>query len=121
MRKILIIDDEPDIRALLSEFLICAGYQVLEAEDGKKGIELVLKEFRHVGLIITDIAMPVMNGIELERQIHRLIPDIKMIALTGSVNVHEDLNTLESKFDMVIQKPFDLRELEKQIAHFVPA
>lgn len=115
MSKILIVEDEPHIRQILRELLSQQGYEIIEAGNGRAGLELFLQHIRRVRLIITDIAMPVMTGVELEQRVHSLIPEVKMIALTGSVGVHEDLQYLEARFDRVIQKPFNFDSLVSSI------
>jgi CheY-like chemotaxis protein len=115
LNKILIVEDEPQIRQILKDLLSQQGYEIIEAGDGKTGFEKFLQNINKVDLLITDIAMPLMTGIELEKRIHSLLPEIKMIALTGSVDVHEELQYLEHRFDKVIQKPFDFDSLVSSI------
>ncbi|MBD3274679.1 MAG: response regulator [Candidatus Marinimicrobia bacterium] len=117
MNKILIVEDEPQIRQILKDLLSQQGYEIIEAGDGKTGFEQFLQNIGQVQLIITDIAMPMMTGVELEKRIHALLPEIKMIALTGSVDVHEERNYLEDRFDKVIQKPFDFKSLVSSITN----
>jgi len=105
------VEDELHIRQILKDLLLQRGYEVIEAGNGRAGFELFLQHIKQVQLIITDISMPLMTGIELEERIHSLIPEIKMIALTGSVGVHEELHNLEDRFDRVIQKPFEFESL----------
>lgn len=82
MAEILIIDDEAQMRRLLVRILNGASHTVHEATNGQKGIEL----FGRVrpALVITDIVMPDMEGIELIRELHRTAPTTPILAISGS-------------------------------------
>jgi CheY-like chemotaxis protein len=82
MAEILIIDDDRQMRRLISRFLTGAGHTVHEAENGRDGIAL----FRRVrpALVITDIVMPDMEGIETIREPRRDAPTLPIIAISGS-------------------------------------
>jgi CheY-like chemotaxis protein len=81
MARILVIDDEQDIRRVLSRILSSAGHDVVEAEDGRTGV----KQARHENpdLIITDILMPEKDGIEAIEEIRQLTKPPKIIAMSG--------------------------------------
>lgn len=69
-KTILIVDDEPDLRAMLARVLAQDGYQVVTAENGKEAVDLVTD--RLPDLILMDLMMPVMNGVEATKQIRKL-------------------------------------------------
>ena len=81
MAEILVIDDEPQMRTLIARILCGAGYIVHEATNGRDGIAL----FHRVctALVITDIVMPDMEGIELIRELHREAPTTPILAVSG--------------------------------------
>ena len=81
MATILVIDDQAPIRALLRVALEGAGYEVLEASNGRLGLELYRE--KSADLIITDVVMPEMNGLELMLELTRSFPDVKVIAMSG--------------------------------------
>ncbi len=81
MGEILIIDDEPAVRGFFREVLEGAGYGVVEAASAKSGLRL-LRE-RPIDLVITDILMPDMDGLEVTRTLHRDFPAVKIIAISG--------------------------------------
>jgi len=81
MARILIIDDENEIRGLYRRILESAGHEVTEAGDGDEGIRLY-REMRH-DLVITDIIMPEKEGIETIMDLCRDFPDTKIIAISG--------------------------------------
>lgn len=78
---VLVIDDEPMVRAMLRTVLENAGYRVAEADDGVNGLE-ALKQYPF-GIVITDIMMPNMEGIETIREIRRGFPDTGIVAISG--------------------------------------
>jgi CheY-like chemotaxis protein len=79
--RILVIDDEADFRTVMRAFLEADGHDVIEAENGQDGLD----KFRSCNpdLIVTDIYMPVLNGIETIRKIREEMPDIAVIAVSG--------------------------------------
>lgn len=85
MPRILVIDDEPPVRALLQTVLERAGYEVVTAPDGKKGIRC--HRDTPADLIITDVVMPEKEGIELIREIRETQPDVKIFAISGGGRV----------------------------------
>jgi CheY-like chemotaxis protein len=80
-KKILVIDDEEAVRQIVGEMLLLEGYEVITAPNGKVGLQLFRKE--PTDLIITDIFMPEMEGLETIRQLHREFPHLKIIAMSG--------------------------------------
>jgi DNA-binding response OmpR family regulator len=106
-RKILIIEDDHDIRESLGEFLELEGYVVARAENGRRGIE-VLESSPDVGLVLLDLMMPIMDGwsflAELERRGRAMnVPVIVMSALTEPRIDHEAHHIVD-----YFRKPLDL-------------
>ncbi len=81
MARILIIDDEPNVRSMLRRMLHPAGHQVSEAGNGAEGIDSYEQD--QPDLIITDILMPEKEGIETIIALHRADPDLPIIAISG--------------------------------------
>ena len=79
--RVLVVDDERSMRELLSIVLRRDGYEVLIAEDGATGLELLKRE--RVDILITDLRMPQMNGVDLLREAKRIAPDIVSIVMTA--------------------------------------
>jgi len=111
MAKILIIDDEPEIITLTRMMLQKAGYDVIEAESGKEGLEILKKE--KIDLVLLDVVMPGMNGWEVCRKIKadenlRQIP----VVMFTVYNSREDIiRSRECGADTYLSKPFDREEL----------
>ena len=81
-RRILIVDDEPQVRTYLNSVLTEADYDVLEARDGRSALDLLA--VNSVDLMITDLVMPEQEGIETIRILRRDYPDVKIIAMSGA-------------------------------------
>ena len=81
MAKILIIDDEPQVRAMLRQMLEREKFEVMDASDGKEGIRLYREN--PADLIITDIIMPEKEGLETIIELKKDYPDVKIIAISG--------------------------------------
>jgi len=80
-KRILVIDDEESVRFVVKEMLEFEGYEVTTAPNGKVGLQLFRKQ--PTDLIITDIFMPEMEGLETIRELHRDFPQLKIIAMSG--------------------------------------
>src|SRR5258708_20979936 len=85
MARILVIDDDPVIRALMSTSLEACGHCVLEAADGQAGVEMFDRD--RIDLVVTDIVMPVQEGIATIGAIRRLSPSVPILAISGSNTV----------------------------------
>ena len=80
---ILLVEDETALRRMLREALSRRGYRVLEAENGADAIAKWGSEVEHIDLLVTDIVMPVMNGLKLAEELRDLRPSIKIIFMSG--------------------------------------
>jgi len=112
--KLLIIDDNKDILTALNEFLSKKKYDVVSASDGLDGLKLLETEKQGFDLVITDLIMPNISGVGLISIIKKKFPDIPVIAITGWGEHPEALAT-EAQADRVLEKPFDLSELDTLI------
>ncbi len=117
MAKILVADDESVIVSLMSELLSEHNHTVLTALDGKKALEICLREKPE--LVISDIMMPVMDGYELCRQI-RATPQLKntriMLMTAGFFNPA----ATAGQYDFFVKKPFDIDEIEALLHSIFP-
>ena len=115
MTTILCIDDEESIRVLLKAALEEAGYRVLTAEHGKHGLRLLEQE--KVDLIVVDIFMPEMDGMELIPLIRKTRPAIKMIAISGKLGLMDCLDAAKKLgAHDTLMKPFSVQELLDAVA-----
>ncbi len=109
MSKVLIIDDERPIRSTLREILEYEKIKVEEAEDGKKGIELVMKD--DFDVVLCDIKMPGLDGIEVLERIQAIKPDIPVIMISGHGTIDTAVDSLKKGAYDYIPKPPDLNRL----------
>jgi len=112
MKRILIIDDEPQIRLMLKKMLEREGFDIIVASDGKEGMKLFEKD--PVDLVITDIIMPEKEGIEVILALRKGYPDVPIIAMSGGGRNPPDGYLKMAKLSGVqatFEKPFKKEEL----------
>jgi signal transduction histidine kinase len=109
--SILIVDDETAIRDLCARAL--AGYRVLQAGNGQEALEILAHE--DVAMVLTDIMMPVMNGLDLLARIKEKVPNQVVVVMTGFGDKEIILRALKSGADDFIQKPINLLQLKTAI------
>jgi CheY-like chemotaxis protein len=113
MARILIIDDEADIRGLYRRLLEAAGHEVIEAPDGDVGVKLYRKG--RTDLIITDIIMPEKEGIQTIMELRRDFPQVKIIAISGGGTAMASATCLHLAKGLgaarTLAKPFSKQEL----------
>lgn len=107
--QILVVDDEPNLRRVLSAQLARDGYEVLTAEDGADGLELLREH--HVDLVITDLKMPKIDGMELLRRALKMDPDLPVVMITAHGTVDTAVEALKTGAFDYITKPFDQAEV----------
>lgn len=118
--KILVIDDNEDVLSTLYQFLSHKKYQVVSATNGLDALKLFDAEKEGFDLIITDLVMPSITGVAIIAIVKDKRPNIPIIAITGWGEHPEALAT-EAKADAVLEKPFELTELEKIIKRLLLA
>lgn len=118
-KKILLVDDTRLNRVLAKDILELAGYQVLEAVNGKEAILNARKNSPE--LILMDIELPDMNGLEVTRLLKEdpLTRDITVVALTAHNQPNEQKNVLAAGCAGYILKPFDTRKFPQMVAKFL--
>ena len=104
-RKILVIDDEPELLALMMEVLEDEGYQAFSAANGSDGIRL--NERENPDLIILDLRMPEMDGIETLRQIRKKDNKVKVVILTGYGSPDTIRDAADLDVSEYLSKPFE--------------
>ena len=109
---ILLVDDDPHVRATIARGLVALGYQVREADGGRAALAIVAEERPH--LVILDYLMPGLDGAETAREIARLEPDLPIIFSTGHAALRAMRNAAGEGVP-VLEKPFSLAELDDLI------
>lgn len=116
--KLLIVDDEEQIRIMLENHFSLLGYDVRTAQDGCDAIKVLEKE--KIDIVVSDIRMPNMSGDELCARIRSDFPLTRVIMITGYVNMESALACLRRGADSCLFKPFeDLTELESAVKNSV--
>ena len=117
--KILIVDDDEGIRVSLKIVLERDGYEVLVAERGAEGIEVVRQFPEDIEMVISDFKMPGMDGLETLTEISRINPDIIRIILTGYATLDRAIETVNLGIDGFLTKPFNNSEIRASIRGIV--
>ncbi len=114
--RILVIDDDDQMRTLLRQVMEWAGYEVVEAGEGREGMQKQRKQ--PADLVITDLIMPEQEGLETITSLKKEYPGIKIIAISGGGRIGPEAYlpaAQELGADMVFSKPFDVRELAEAV------
>ncbi len=111
MAKILVIDDDKQIRGLLTRIFVAAGHDVRTAEHGAIGIKMLRQDV--ADLVITDILMPEKEGIEVIMEVKRDFPDVKIVAISGGDRDGCDFLPMTKPLgaDCSLRKPFSVKEI----------
>ena len=111
-KKILIIDDEPEICRMVAEFLFDAGYSASCALNGPDGLAMIKKDLP--SLVLLDVGMPGMDGIEVMRLIHEQFPSLPVVILTGNKDTETVKKMVELGACEYLTKPIHLETLLDQ-------
>ncbi len=116
--RVLVVDDEPDVRKVVKMTLTKAGYDVIEAEDGEKAIEAIKKGDNPLLLdvIISDIRMPKINGVEAINYFQQQWPRVPLIVLTGFPDMEMAIGFLKKGVVDYLVKPVEREKLTNAVA-----
>src|SRR5262249_25960111 len=121
LETILLVEDESSVRRMLREALSAAGYRVWEASDGAEAIGQWGKEIENIDLLVTDIVMPVMNGLRLAEELRHWRPSLKVVYMSGhSEEVINGQSGPNPPADL-IQKPFVPEFLVRKVREVLDA
>ena len=119
MKRILLAEDDEDMRRFLVRALEKAGYDVSDFDNGASAYERLREE--PFSLLLTDIVMPEMDGIELARRATEIDPDLKVMFITGFAAVALNPDSKAPKDAKVLSKPFHLRDLVNEVERLMAA
>ena len=111
--SILVVDDELLIRDLLYDFFQDQGWDISIADNGKKAMEIL--KSKEIDLLLTDIKMPEMDGLDLTGYVKENYPELPIILMTGFPSVDTAVTALRAKVEDYILKPFNINQLYKTI------
>ena len=112
MQKLLVVDDDQQIREIISHFLTIQGYHVAQADNGTQALKKCFKE--NFDVVVTDFQMPGMNGLSLTHRIHSVVPETPVIVMSGDGSIGKNKALRFGATDF-IQKPFVIQELLAKI------
>jgi len=115
MARILLAEDDEPVRAFVRKALEMDGHLVSEAEDGGLALDLLIAQRGAFDLLLSDIRMPVMDGIALALSAARDFPSLPILLMTGYAEQRERASDLAAIIEDVITKPFSLADLRKMV------
>ena len=121
MARILVAEDDDAVRALVRRALELDGHAVTTAEDGGEALEVIRRDNGRFDLLLSDIRMPVMDGIALALAAARDFPALRILLMTGYAEQRERAHGLEAIVRDVVQKPFTLAEIRRAVAEALAA
>ena len=117
--RILLVEDEDSVRMFTKKALELSGYEVAEAYDGVSGLNLIKNGNIGYDLIITDVMMPEMDGPTLVNEVKKILPDQKILFISGYTENNQDLNVEKQKEVYFLNKPFTLEELNLTVKKII--
>ncbi|QIP06188.1 response regulator [Bradyrhizobium symbiodeficiens] len=121
MPKILIADDEDSMRTLVARAIAMDGHETVTAQDGAEALEILTREDGAFDLLLTDIQMPVMDGIALALSVARDFPDLTILLMTGFADQRERASNLNALVHDVVTKPFSIADIRIAVADALAA
>lgn len=109
--RVLVAENDPSLRSIVATLLEGEGYETFQAADGEDALRLAMQHLHSLDLLLTDDRMPGMNGHELTRVLKSIRPDLKVIVMSGSVDI-----AAAEPDAAILLKPFALEELSRLIA-----
>jgi DNA-binding response OmpR family regulator len=116
MARILLTEDDESVRTFVKRALELDGHEIIEAEDGGIALEILNARQGNFDLLLSDIMMPVMDGIALALAVARDYPNLVILLMTGFADQRERAFGLDSLVSDVISKPFTLAEIRAAVA-----
>ncbi len=117
MARILIVEDDESVRAFTARAIAACGHAVDTAEDGDLGLSSIREARGSYDLVLSDIRMPAMDGIEMARRAAGDFPGLKILLMTGYAEQRERAADLATIVIDVVAKPFSLNEIRTKVEH----
>lgn len=121
MPKVLIADDEDSMRQLVARAIAMDGHETVTAQDGAEALEILTREDGAFDLLLTDIQMPVMDGIALALSAARDYPQLTILLMTGFADQRERASNLNALVHDVVTKPFSVADIRTAVADALAA
>jgi CheY-like chemotaxis protein len=121
MSRVLIVDDEESMRMLVARAIAMDGHHTETAQDGAEALEILTREQGRYDLLLTDIQMPIMDGIALALATARDFPRLTILLMTGFADQRERAYGLNAIAHDVISKPFSVADIRTAVADALAA
>ncbi|UYO48971.1 response regulator [Rhodopseudomonas palustris] len=121
MARILIADDEESMRLLIARAIGMDGHETVTAEDGSEALEILTNQNGKFDLLLTDIKMPIMDGIALALAAARDFPELTILLMTGFADQRERAFGLDAIVHDVVTKPFSVADIRTAVADALTA
>ncbi|KPB00019.1 response regulator [Ahrensia marina] len=115
MSTILVVDDDDSVRSFTARALMIDGHQVEQADDGDVALEMIIAKNGVYDLVLSDIRMPAMDGIEMAKTAVKDYPDLKILLMTGFAEQRERAADLSKIIIDVVPKPFTLADIRTAV------
>jgi two-component system cell cycle sensor histidine kinase/response regulator CckA len=116
---VLVVDDKEAVRRFVRAALESAGYTVLEAEDGRKALVLCEEHKGVIDLVVTDVVMPHLGGLELGEALHKISPEIRILYTSGYLH-DTSPSGIVSSIGAFLPKPYSIAELHAKVGELIP-
>jgi len=117
--RVLVVEDEETVREFVCRVLAMHGHSVLTAHDGAEAVQLL--ETHHFDLLVSDIAMPLMDGISLALKVRASRPHVPIILMTGYANERQRAHNLSLLIEGLLSKPFTMDQLLAEVGNALKA
>ena len=121
MARVLIADDEEAMRTLVARALALDGHDTVTVEDGAEALDVLTEENGRFDLLLTDIKMPVMDGIALALAVARDFPNLTILLMTGFADQRERASGLNAIVHDVVTKPFSIADIRTAVTDALAA
>ncbi|MBN9600559.1 MAG: response regulator [Afipia sp.] len=116
MARVLIVDDEESMRLLVARAIAMDDHEIVTAQDGAEALDLIVEAAGAFDLLLTDIKMPVMDGIALALAVARDYPRLTILLMTGFADQRERASGLDAIVHDVVTKPFSIADIRTAVA-----
>jgi len=121
MSRVLIADDEESMRTLVARAIAMDGHDIVTAQDGAEALDILSRENGGFDLLLSDIQMPIMDGIALALSAARDFPELTILLMTGFAHQRERASNLSAIAHDVITKPFSVADIRTAVADALAA
>ena len=116
--RILVADDNEEVLAMIDLLLNMLGYRVLQARNGLEAVDIYRSHSEEISMVILDVVMPSMGGIDASKQIRQMNPDARILFLTG-YNPDDNAGEGQLRAETVVMKPFKVTAFSQKISEIM--